>query len=162
MRLIENLKCSIPGCVCGGKAIVGNKECGKIKVSYPRYKREQDLRCKLMDKDIDFIRTHYQEGDLEYGQRALSRMFNVSRSAIRRWVDEDYRIKSVARRTEQLRLFGNKRNFKEDTKKFLLRKRTVLSKEMKTFETLRHRIFAEKHPGYGAERMRKYRSNKCI
>ena len=65
-------------------------------MEYPRYTRDQNLACKLSDKDILNIKSEYSLGNIS--QRALAKKYGVAQTVICYWVNEEYRKKSLERR----------------------------------------------------------------
>ena len=51
-------------------------------LKYPRYKRSQDLRCKLTEKDIKKIRDFYNKG---MTQSDIAKIFKVCQALIYYW-----------------------------------------------------------------------------
>jgi len=61
-------------------------------MKYPKTTREQNRACKLSDENIADIRFMYGTGE---SIASLARKFDVSWTAIKRWVNEDYRVKCI-------------------------------------------------------------------
>jgi len=53
------------------------------KIKYPRYTREQDLRCKLSENNIKRIKPLYKEGS---SVNKISKIFKVSTGTIYYWL----------------------------------------------------------------------------
>jgi len=61
-------------------------------MKYPRYTKKQDARCKLSKNDIKAIQVMYEQG---IKREDLASRYKVSISAIRYWVDDEYRRKTI-------------------------------------------------------------------
>lgn len=59
-------------------------------MNYPQLTREQKKSCKLNDTQITEIKKLYKEG---ISMRALGRQFNISKTTVKYWTDEDFQKK---------------------------------------------------------------------
>lgn len=59
-----------------------------IPKKYPRFTREQDLRCKLMNSDIQKLRRDYATG--LFLQKELARKYGITPPTVRYWTNSDY------------------------------------------------------------------------
>lgn len=66
------------------------------KIIYPRYMREQDLRCKLLDEDIARIRELDKYG---VSRKEIARLFKVHIYTVRRWCLSDKKRKEEAKKS---------------------------------------------------------------
>jgi hypothetical protein len=67
-------------------------------MKYPRYTKEQSMGCKLLDQDIEDIKTKYSKG---ITQAELSREYGVSKNAIRYHIDDEYRKRTCDTRSSK-------------------------------------------------------------
>jgi len=67
---------------------------GGMGIRYPKYTKEQDLRCKLTEKDIADIRLLYSLGIPIF---RLASRYNVNRNTITYWTNEKYREHELRR-----------------------------------------------------------------
>ena len=120
-------------------------------MKYPRYTREQNLACKLNDKDIDFIREHYIKGDKKWGQRALAKMFGIIHKSICYWVDNNKRMEFLQLVKEYQKINGSK----PTSKVLQIRKMALMMPEIREYERIKQLKFNKNNPGY----YKKYRSS---
>jgi len=75
-------------------------------MEYPKLKPELDRRRKLMPEDIENIRSRYERGE---SIAFLAKCFEVCKSTILYWVDENYRL-NMLKRTAKHNAEYKKRN----------------------------------------------------
>ncbi len=85
------------------------------KIIYPRYTREQDLRCKLTDKDIKEIQVMNKLG---VSRKEIAKIFKVSLGTICLWCLPEEKRKDIYKRN-YLRI--DKERYRERKKKLQIK-----------------------------------------
>lgn len=67
-------------------------------MEYPQLTREQKKNCKLSDKKIAQIRELYKQGN---SMRSLGKQFNISKTTVKYWVDEEFQKKDKQKATNR-------------------------------------------------------------
>lgn len=105
-------------------------------MKYPRYTRQQDLRCKLTDKDIAEIRKLHSSG-MNYSE--ISRVFNVSQRTIMMWcISDEERKRKQRDRDIRYGVYGDNL---QRAKESIHRKYQIMQsyRQYVRFNTIRHR-----------------------
>src|SRR3990167_1489568 len=104
----------------------------KKKIKYPKYTREQNLACKLTDKQIADIRRKKSQG---YKIKKLMSLYKVCKGTILYWTSEETRKKSIARSSinARKRFLDYPKKGYEISRKSILMKKSRSEKEINEY-----------------------------
>lgn len=118
----------------------------------PKLKREANRGCKLSSQDIRSAQRMHKSG---IGYASIGRQFGVSWTAIRYWCwSEEKRKEENKKHKDKVTAEQQRENYK----RHMEYKQSVLKEEMRNFNTEQSRVFRENNPGYYREWYRKHKN----
>ena len=118
-------------------------------MKFPRYTREENLKCKLTDEQIKQIRARRKQGD---SYQTIANDYGVSAPAIHYWCISDQARKEIIQK--RYRKHGTKRNHKDYFKQYRERKKELYP-ELSDYELETTLTYRKNNPEKAKESQKK-------